>query len=118
MNKLVFLSAFLLTPMLVFAQIRDAEDLGNTFINLINNVAVPLLMAVAFIVFIYGIFRYFIAGSSDEAKRKEATQIILYGIIGFALMVSVWGLVNILLNTFDFQENVPRVTPPVRGVQN
>lgn len=118
MKKLAFFGAFLLTPILVSAQIRDAEDLADTFIGIINNIAVPLLFAVSFLVFIFGVFRYFIAGGADEEKRKQATQMILYGIIGFALMVSVWGLVNILLNTFDLQQNVPKITPPIRSIGN
>lgn len=116
MKKLALFGTFLLTPMLAAAQIRNAQDLGNTFIDLINNVAVPLLMAFAFLVFIWGVFQYFIAGGADEEKRSEGQKKILFGIIGFFLMVAVWGLVNILVNTFQFQRNVPQLTPPVQSI--
>jgi hypothetical protein len=58
------------------------------------------LFAVAFIVFIWGIFEYFIAGGANEEKRKQGKSFILYGLIGFFIMMSVWGLVNVIVNTF------------------
>lgn len=117
MKKLAFFGAFLLTPMLAFAQVRDAADLGNLVLGLINNVAIPLLFAIAFFVFLFGVFKYFIAGSGDEENRKKATQMILYGIIGFALMVSVWGLVGLVINTLDLgSTGVPKITPPIKSI--
>ncbi len=117
MKKLAFLSAFLLTPVLVSAQrINNVSDLGNVIIGIINDVLVPLVFAIAFIVFIWGVFVYFIQGGSDEEKRTQGQQLMLYGIIGFFVMVSVWGLVNILVGTFSFNQAIPRppATPGIR----
>ncbi len=118
MKKLAFFGTFLLTPMLVAAQVRDAADLGNLFLGLINNVAVPLLLAFSFLTFIWGVFQYFIAGGADEEARQNGQKKILFGIIGFFLMIGVWGLVNLLVNTFDLQRNVPTLTPPVQRINN
>lgn len=74
---------------------------SDSIINIINGILVPLLMAVAFIVFLYGVFNYFIAGASSEDKRAEGRIFVLYGVIGFAVILSVWGLVNLLLTTFN-----------------
>lgn len=116
MKKLAFFGAFLLMPTLAFAQIRDVQDLGQTFTDIINNVLVPLLLLVAFLVFIYGVFSYFILGGADEEKRAQGQKLIVYGIVGFFVMVSVWGLVNILVGTFNLNQAVPRIptTPGVR----
>lgn len=118
MKKLVFFATFLLIPSLALAQspIRDVDDLGQQLIDIINNVLVPLLFALSFLTFIWGVFQYFIAGGADEEKRKQGQQLIIYGIIGFALMVSVWGLVNLLLATFNFNQAIPTVprTPGTR----
>ena len=73
--------------------------------NIINNVLVPLIFAVAFLVFIWGVFQYFIA-KSEEAK-ENGKNLILYGLIGFFVMVSVWGLVNILVGTFSLNNAAP-----------
>ena len=111
MKKLGYLSAaFALSfPLFASAQAVNAtnvQSLGQGIIGLINNVAVPLLFAVAFIVFIWGVFQYFIAGGHDEEKRETGKSLMLWGIIGFFIMVSVWGLVNILRGTFNFDDRI------------
>ncbi len=95
-------------PALASAQtIGSLQQGGQFIINIINNIAVPLLFAVAFIVFIFGIFQYFILSRGDEEKQGKARGLMLYGLIGFFLMVSVWGLVNILIGTFSLNSNIP-----------
>jgi hypothetical protein len=109
MKKFALLAASsFFTPLLAAAQTRitNVTQLGNSIIGIINNVLVPLVFAIAFIVFIWGVFMYFIQGGSDEEKRTKGQQLMLYGIIGFFVMVSVWGLVNILIGTFAFNSSV------------
>ncbi len=108
MKKLGYLGAAFLTPLFAFAQVNatNASSLGQGIIGLINNVAVPVLFAVAFIVFIWGVFQYFIQGGHDEEKRDTGKSLMLWGIIGFFIMVSVWGLVNILRGTFQFNNTI------------
>ena len=95
------------SPLLVFAQITSVQSGGQFIINIINTVAVPVLFAIAFIVFVWGIFMYFIVSKGNEEKQGEARNLMLYGLVGFFLMVSVWGLVNILLGTFNLNSNTP-----------
>lgn len=108
MKKLGYLSLAFAFPAFAFAQVQatNAQSLGTGIIGLINNVAVPLIFAVAFIVFIWGVFQYFIAGGHDEEKRETGKSLMLWGIIGFFIMVSVWGLVNILRGTFSFDNRI------------
>jgi hypothetical protein len=61
---------------------------------------VPLLFAIAFIVFLYGIANAYILHPGDEAAVKSGHKLILWGVIGFAVMVSLWGLVNVVASTF------------------
>ncbi len=72
---------------------------GN-IIYVINNILVPLLFAVAFIVFLWGIFKAYIYNAGDEAGREQGHKLVLWGLIGFAVMLSLWGLVNVVANTF------------------
>ena len=74
----------------------------NTILLILNGYIVPLIFAIAFIVFLWGVYQYFIAGGADEEKRKQGRQFIIYGLLGFVLMFAVWGIVNIILNTFGF----------------
>lgn len=108
MKKLLALIAALLVPVFAFAQnINNIQSLGDTVINIINQVAVPLIFALAFIVFIWGVFNYFILGGGDEEKRDKGRDLMIWGLIGFFIMVSVWGLVNLLVGTFVFSDKTP-----------
>ncbi len=110
--------ALALLPAVSFAQTfnqgNQFSQYLNGFIAFINNTLVPLVFGLAFLVFIWGVFKYFILGGGDEGKREEGRSLMLYAIIGFVLMVSVWGIVNLLaeglgLRTEDVQQipNVP-----------
>ena len=68
--------------------------LGN-----IINLLIPFFIGLAVFFIIYGIFRY-IVKSDNEEERGKAGQFILYGIIGVFLMVSIWGIINILVKSF------------------
>ena len=107
MKKLSYIGAAFALPFLAFAQINNANDVKNIILDLINNIAVPIVFALAFIIFIFGIFQYFIQGGHDEEKREAGKSLMLWGLIGFFVMVSVWGLVHILIGTFNLNPTVP-----------
>jgi hypothetical protein len=121
-NLTLALTVFL--PSLVFAQTAattpapSVSKLGaflQQFITLIDNVLVPLVFAIAFIVFLFGIFQYFILGGANEEKRETGRTFMLYGIVGFFIMISVWGMVNLLLGTFNFGSSSTRPGLPTFG---
>ena len=76
------------------------QGYANSIVGIINGLLVPVLMAVAFIVFLWGVYSYFILGSDNEEKRITGRQFVLWSIIGFAIIFSVWGLVGIVGSTF------------------
>lgn len=90
---------------------KTISDFASKIIDFINNVGVPLVFAIAFIVFIYGIFQYFILGAASEEKRKTGRQFAVYGIVGFFVMISVWGLVNLVLGTFGLSSQARPCLP-------
>lgn len=61
--------------------------------------AIPgLLMAFALAYFLYGVLGYTTA--TDEKKRREGKDTIVYGIFGLFVMTSVWGIVEIVRSLF------------------
>ena len=72
--------------------------------------AVILLVALAVVFFLYGILKYITAGD-DEEKRGKMKNVMIYGIIGLFVMISFWGIVNILINTFEL-DTYPYVDVP------
>src|SRR3989344_3725094 len=73
---------------------------ASTILYIINYVLVPVLFALAFIVFLYGIVSKYIFSHGDETKVAEGHKLILWGIVAFVVMISLWGLVNVVANTF------------------
>ena len=100
------------------ATITNISDAGSFVINTINNVLVPVLFAIAFIVFLWGAFQTFILGAGSEKVKEKGRELMLWSIIGFFVMVSIWGLVNILTGTVSFS-NTTGITggTPKAGVQ-
>jgi hypothetical protein len=78
---------------------NSADNFVANILVIINVYLVQLIFAVAFVVFFWGVFQYFIAGGADEEKRKKGKQFVMYGLIGFVIMISLWGIINILINT-------------------
>ncbi|MBU1292966.1 pilin [Patescibacteria group bacterium] len=119
MKKLSYIGAAFALPLFAFAQVNASNvgTLGSSVVNLINSVLVPVVFAIAFIVFIWGVFQYFILGGHDEEKRETGKSLMLWGIIGFFIMVSVWGLVNILRGSVQLNNNVPDYAPTLPASQ-
>ena len=83
---------------MTFAQLVGNGSTG--IVGIINTVIVPVIFALAFVVFLWGVVRYFfINNGGDEGKIAEGKQFVLWGILGMVVLFSVWGLVNLLLST-------------------
>lgn len=96
---------------------KTINEIAEGIINLINGVLVPLVFALAFITFLFGVFKYFFAGAADEKKRSEGRQFIMWAIIAFAVMISVWGLVRVLAGTFSLDSASRPCLPTFTGKQ-
>ena len=113
MKKYLALSAAaLMFPAIGFAQqFNNLDATLNSLISLINRL-IPFAIGLAVLLFIFGLISFITAGA-DEEKRKGARNTIIWGIIILFVMVSVWGLVNFLKNTFNLQNQAPQDIPTV-----
>jgi len=73
-----------------------------------------MVIAIAVIIFLWGVVSYITAGA-DEEKRATARSLMIYGIIGLFVMVSVWGLVAVLGRTFNVGQGGTPLTPGLPG---
>ncbi|MFA6415105.1 MAG: hypothetical protein WC217_02510 [Candidatus Paceibacterota bacterium] len=79
---------------------KDFIGSGTTgIIGLLNTLVVPVIFAFAFAAFVWGVMRYFYLNGGDDGKRAEGRTFVLWGLIGMAVLFSVWGFVNIMLST-------------------
>lgn len=105
MKKIIALVA-VFAPAIVSAQaITDVNSLTNKLTNL-GNVAIEILIAFAVLYIIFNVVRYIMA-AEDPEKRKSIGMAVLWGIVGLFIILSIWGLVNILSNTFRTNTNAP-----------
>jgi phosphotransferase system glucose/maltose/N-acetylglucosamine-specific IIC component len=96
LKKILTGSALALTPTLVLAQANAFSILG--VISNIMRIVIPLLVTAALLIFIYGVVKYVIAKNADDTK--EARNIIVRGLIGLFVILSIWGLVGVIQSTF------------------
>ncbi|MEY2640651.1 MAG: hypothetical protein RL150_44 [Candidatus Parcubacteria bacterium] len=93
-----------LLPSLAFA--LTVEETYQVIFTITQDL-ILLIIGVALLVFLWGIFKYFFVG--DDAGKKIGRTYILWGIIALFVMVSVWGLVNMLRSSFRMNEQAPAV---------
>ncbi len=108
-NRLAIITLILI-PNLSFAQnTRDLKSLATVITDYIQ-IAIFLILSLSILMFVYNVYKYFISGSDDVNSKKEAGLYVMWSVIGFFVMLSFWGLVNILMNSFKLDRNMPSNT--------
>jgi len=90
--------SLLAAPTLAFAQFEQLRELVLAFGDIVG-LLVPILVAVAVLVFIFGVVK-FIVNANDAEKRKEGGRFMLFAVIGIFVIVSLFGLVRFLQSAF------------------
>jgi hypothetical protein len=72
---------------------------GKIIVEIINPI-ILLLSAVAFVVFLWGVFE-FIVHAGDATKRSGGRNAILWGLVGLTVIFGAYGIINIALGTFN-----------------
>jgi hypothetical protein len=73
-------------------------------IDQIINPLILLMSAVAFVVFLWGIFQ-FIINADNDTKRSQGKQAIIWGLVGLVVIFGAYGIINTVLGTF----NIPAI---------
>ena len=88
----------------IFAEVKAPESIpkvtlnGNTILNVVNVVlALSGAIAVAFIIFA-GI--QFILSNGDPAKVKQSREMIIYALVGIAIVAIAFPIVNYVIGSF------------------
>lgn len=108
-----FLGAvFSLFPLVGFAQGPGINGLLLSFQNFLK-LFPPILISLAFVVFVWGIIRYILA--DGEKAQKEAVGILTFSIIAMTVLVGLWGIVYFLQNNFGISgdPNLPDNKLPI-----
>jgi hypothetical protein len=96
MKKIITGAILAAAPVMVMAQTTIFSLLG--VVKNVLNILIPLLITAALAYFIYGIIKYVVAADADD--KAKARDIVVRGILGLFVIVSVWGLIGVIQSTF------------------
>jgi uncharacterized membrane protein YidH (DUF202 family) len=113
--------SFFLVP--AFASARGFDPSGGAFgtllanlIIFINDIVIPFIIGIGFLVFVWGMFKFFILGGADDEKKEQGKSLMIYATIGFVLIIIFFGVINLLTESTGLSgetiRNVPKVGIP------
>lgn len=90
----------------------SAADLIGTLIlvNRFLNGVVGVIITIAIIVFFWGLVRYL---TDVGEKKHEGLIMMFYGLIAIFVMVSIWGIIHLLQNSFGISGQNTAIVPDV-----
>ncbi|MDE2173181.1 MAG: hypothetical protein KGJ31_01085, partial [Patescibacteria group bacterium] len=53
------------------------QSYSDSIVGIINSLLVPVLLAIAFLAFLWGVYKYFILGADNETERRAGKQVVL-----------------------------------------
>ncbi len=109
MKKYIVLGGLVLVPSIVFA--ATATSVLEKVKSLIS-IAVPLVIALAVLFFLFALVQYM---TKVGEERDTARNHMIWGIIILFVMVSLWGLVNLVQDTFGINQG-SQITNPINQI--
>ncbi len=108
MKKAIAVLSLSFLPMLAFADatVGSVITLLGTWLKAL----LPITTGIALLVFIWGMV-IFISKSGDSEARAEGRQRMVWGVIALFVIVSIWGLVGFIGNTFSVYQNGSGTAP-------
>lgn len=121
-NKLIILSSSVLSfaPLVALAQtapptcaLTDSGTIQRSICAFgeIFNLAIPILVALGVLYFIWGVVTYVI--SDEEEAKKKGKMRMIYGLIGLVVITAMWALVGIITSTFDISGSATITIPNI-----
>ncbi len=99
---IILLSVTALVPNLAFAQ-SSLQKLLTNIPNFINTVLIPFLFGIAFLIFVYNVIRYFVAGAENKDLKEDAKNIALYSVAAFVFLIVFFGIVRMFVDSTGLQ---------------
>lgn len=117
MKKIIALGTVMFAPVFAYAQTTSSTRNVNeliTFLTQLLSTAVGLILAAAVVYFLWSVFK-FVTSAGDEEARAKGQQGIIWGLIGIAVMVSIYGLVNFFTASTGLGGQAPLNVPSLPG---
>lgn len=108
MKKALTYAALFALPLIASAQTPSNLTGLISFAGDILNRLIPVLIALALVAFFWGLVQYVWTGKSEGAK-----DIMVAGLLGLFVMVSVWGIIRLAQNTLGISSGGALPAPSV-----
>ncbi|MHB1086241.1 MAG: hypothetical protein ACYCZ0_00655 [Minisyncoccota bacterium] len=82
-----------------------ASTLVDRFVDYIINPMILIVFATGFFLFVWGLVQFIY--KLDEGAQSSGKQHMLWGIVGMLIMVSVYGIIGLIDETFDLDIGNP-----------
>lgn len=110
MKKLLLAGSLVFAlPLVAAAQQANLNYIGSLILGIRNllDITIPLLIGLALVFFFYGLVQYIRkpGGGGEHGGGTDGKKIMIAGLVGLFLMVSVWGLVRLAQNVLGIDSN-------------
>ena len=98
-----------LFPLVSFAQITTSgtggplEDLLRNILTFGNEVLIPFIIGIGFLMFVWGMFQYFIAGGASDESREKGKKLMINATVAFVVIIIFFGAINLLTSSTGLQ---------------
>jgi len=111
-------------PVLVSAQTggvipTDGGAFGTLLTNVLgfsNSVLIPFILGIGFLVFVWGMFKFFILGGANDEEKDKGKSLMVYATLGFVLIIVFWGVINLIASSTGLEGEGLRDTPSAAGI--
>lgn len=104
----LFAPVFFVQAQSDFSSDNEFKDFLSEILEFINETLIPFIIGIGFLVFVWGMFKYFIYGGANDDEKEKGKSLMIWATLGFVLIVIFWGVVNLLASSTGLDKDSDR----------
>ena len=96
---------------------QAAGELLQRFMQYVWSPVAKVIFAAGFFLFLWGLVK-FLWDIEEGSGQNEGKQHMFWGVIGMFIMVSIWGIISLILNTFGINNSSMTDVGRANNIQN
>ena len=103
--KTCFIATIAVLPMITYGALDKTSAFFTSAKDIVTNILIPLAFTLALLFFFWGVAKY-IKSAGSEKDSKDSKNLLIWGIVGLFVMVTIWGIVSFLKSDLGFGSDV------------